>query len=209
MWVQIKNNIMDGIANFPWRLIQLTTLAIVIYVISGNRIGNAVRCYVFDSDGCKPKIEIEICSDESQPKDPHTDPSRSTSNRKIIQHRIELTNFGIGSVKTANLSFIYPESGDGIYQHWPSVSGYMNNNFPIMSSNFYRTNSIFSTERFTLNVRSAIKSRNETVRLVIEVDCAGCQIPFYLHRFESNLEGASTCNTSSLQYIREFWSRHF
>ena len=54
------SKIRDGTAELPWTMIKIGALAFLVWLIAGEYWGNLIRCAIFDSSGCAPRLEVAV-----------------------------------------------------------------------------------------------------------------------------------------------------
>lgn len=207
-----KNNlckkVKEKVSEKLFLLVELFILAIIIFILSITPVGNLLRCKLFDAQGCKPKIKIEvnIIGDENR------DHSYIEKNYRIIDkprnldlnrfvlmaYIVSLKNKGYESIENLTLK-VRPLLGSKT--NHPRIIGYrmigekqdLDVPYDTIEKSLLVTSKHFVDEswltRWTLTWEEAkikiligypIKLYNNSSNniLMLEVKCEGCQAAF-------------------------------
>lgn len=194
----------EGLANLPWTLSVAGAIALLILLLSGNYVGNAIRCAVFDSSGCLPRLDVSVEASHVAPDKIESlvtrknlavlDGSALDENDDYSFYRfdIHLTNIGVSNVEDVDLVIAFYPSNKQIGTVITKTQGLQDvkldkSEYPLATTAyrlkpgyFQPADSLFDNEAFVLTVVSrlakGIKVSPSDVILELYVQCETCQV---------------------------------
>ena len=196
----------EGLASLPWNLSVVGVIALLIFLLSGNYAGNAVRCAVFDSSGCLPRLNVSVEATHVAPDKIQslvaekrlTPLANSVLNRKndykFYRFDIHLDNVGVSNVEEVLFTIaVYPrdkqrgkivsktnglQDADLDEEKYPvATEAYR------LTPGFFRpTGGLLRKEVFDLTVLArlgnTVKVEPDATIFEVFVKCEGCQVQF-------------------------------